>query len=99
MGEVDSSTLLSVPPGDPSQVSRGARPPLAGVVQGRGQRGPRPGPRPDSPGSSPVQSMENLYGQGGEGTPPGAEDCDPGESALGPGGGLGLRGGRGQGRG
>lgn len=23
MGEVDSSTLLSVPPGDPSQVSRG----------------------------------------------------------------------------
>nr|KAF6400351.1 Rho GTPase activating protein 45 [Rousettus aegyptiacus] len=42
MGEVDSSTLLSVPPGDPSQ------------------------------------SMENLYGQGGEGTPPGAEDCDPG---------------------
>ncbi|XP_039694991.1 rho GTPase-activating protein 45 isoform X3 [Pteropus medius] len=42
MGEVDSSTLLSVPPGDPSQ------------------------------------SMENLYGQGGEGTPPSAEDCDPG---------------------
>ncbi|XP_017502819.2 rho GTPase-activating protein 45 isoform X3 [Manis javanica] len=42
MGEVDSSTLLSVPPGDPSQ------------------------------------SMENLYGQGGEGAPHSAEDCDPG---------------------
>ncbi|XP_016065173.1 PREDICTED: minor histocompatibility protein HA-1 isoform X2 [Miniopterus natalensis] len=42
MGEVDSSTLLSVPPGDPSQ------------------------------------SMENLYGQGSEGTPPSAEDCDAG---------------------
>ncbi|KAM7142075.1 rho GTPase-activating protein 45 isoform 4-T4 [Molossus nigricans] len=42
MGEVDSSTLLSVPPGDPSQ------------------------------------SMENLYGQGSEGTPPSTEDCDAG---------------------
>ncbi|XP_032990545.1 rho GTPase-activating protein 45 isoform X2 [Rhinolophus ferrumequinum] len=42
MGEVDSSTLLSVPPGDPSQ------------------------------------SMENLYGQGTEGTPPSNEDCDAG---------------------
>ncbi|KAG8519195.1 Rho GTPase-activating protein 45 [Galemys pyrenaicus] len=42
MGEVDSSTLLAVPPGDPSQ------------------------------------SMESLYGQGGEGTQAGAEDCDEG---------------------
>ncbi|XP_037360803.1 rho GTPase-activating protein 45 isoform X2 [Talpa occidentalis] len=42
MGEVDSSTLLSVPPGDPSQ------------------------------------SMENLYGQGGESAQASAEDCDAG---------------------
>nr|XP_020030678.1 minor histocompatibility protein HA-1 isoform X2 [Castor canadensis] len=42
MGEVDSSTLLAVPPGDPSQ------------------------------------SMENLYGQGGEGPTPSPEDCDEG---------------------
>ncbi|XP_069914545.1 rho GTPase-activating protein 45 isoform X2 [Oryctolagus cuniculus] len=42
MGEVDSSTLLAVPPGDPSQ------------------------------------SMENLYGQGGEGAQAGSEDCEAG---------------------
>ncbi|XP_036031955.1 rho GTPase-activating protein 45-like, partial [Onychomys torridus] len=40
LGEVDSSTLLAVPPGDPSQ------------------------------------SMENLYGPGGEGPPPGVEECE-----------------------
>ncbi|XP_048197759.1 rho GTPase-activating protein 45 isoform X2 [Perognathus longimembris pacificus] len=42
MGEVDSSTLLSVPPGDSSQ------------------------------------SMENLYGQGGEAPAPSSEVCDEG---------------------
>ncbi|XP_036027259.1 rho GTPase-activating protein 45 isoform X1 [Onychomys torridus] len=42
LGEVDSSTLLAVPPGDPSQ------------------------------------SMENLYGPGGEGPPPGVEECEEG---------------------
>lgn len=34
----------------------------------------------DSPGSPLAQSMENLYGQGTEGTPPSTEDCDAGES-------------------
>ncbi|XP_045656157.1 rho GTPase-activating protein 45 isoform X2 [Ursus americanus] len=42
MGEVDSSTLLSVPPGDPSQ------------------------------------TMENLYGPGGEGAAPSTDDCEAG---------------------
>ncbi|XP_045846114.1 rho GTPase-activating protein 45 isoform X5 [Meles meles] len=42
MGEVDSSTLLSVPPGDP------------------------------------IQTMENLYGPGGEGAAPSADDCEAG---------------------
>jgi hypothetical protein len=27
----------------------------------------------------PMQSMENLYGQGGEGPTPSPEDCDEGE--------------------
>lgn len=43
MGEVDSSTLLSVPPGDPSQVSRGG--PLwsgKGLLQGGRQTGAQP---------------------------------------------------------
>lgn len=30
-----------------------------------------------------MQSMENLYGQGGEGAPHSAEDCDPAEARQG----------------
>lgn len=69
MGEVDSSTLLAVPLGDPSQVSRGIR------GEGRGHKVQRGREVRVSPFE---QAMENLY-SGSEGSPAGAEDCEEGE--------------------
>ncbi|KAK2086831.1 Rho GTPase-activating protein 45 [Saguinus oedipus] len=82
MGEVDSSTLLAVPPGDSSQVLEASvtlLPPRTWVplsVRGSGWH-------PSPPGAgltyiSILQSMESLYGPGNDSTPPGLDDCDAG---------------------
>lgn len=60
MGEVDSSTLLSVPPGDPSQVSRG------GLDAAQGQAG-RVGESP----LLPLRTWASLSVQGAGPSPAG----------------------------
>ena len=73
MGEVDSTTLLSVPPGDPSQVSTGR--PCVLRRGGWDSRGPSP--------ESALQTVEHQYGPAAEGADASAEDGDAGEHPLG----------------